>query len=143
MRKHPGFKHHLQNLSKEIVKQCYWSTAMKVELFEGCSPGNRVIVKLGGALINTRWISEITSLEQNDFEICFTDIGYELPFPLKKWEHKHRIIIISEHRCKIIDDIIYHTSYVWLDRIIKPFLMIQFGIRKKAYSTYFQSYVRE
>lgn len=113
-----------------------WFMPMKVELFEGCLPGNRVVVKLGSRLVNARWVSEITSLNKNENEICFTDIGIELPFPLKKWEHHHRIIKTGQNQCRIVDEITYFTSQRWLDPMIKPVMLLQFGVRKKAYSDY-------
>lgn len=128
------FSYFDENLFKALNP---WFMPMKVELFEGCLPGNRVIVKLGVSMINTRWVSEITSFEKNENEIFFTDIGLELPFPLKKWEHHHRIIKTGQNQCRIVDEITYFTSQRWLDQMIKPAMLLQFGIRKKAYSDYF------
>lgn len=128
------FSHFNESLFKALNP---WFMPMKVELFEGCLPGNRVIVSLGGPLIRARWISEIISLQNIENEISFTDIGKVLPFPLKKWEHRHRIIKTGNNTSKIIDEITYHTSYVWLDYLIKPAMYLQFGVRKKAYTKYF------
>lgn len=114
-----------------------WFMPMKVELFEGCLPGNRVIVRLGGKLFNARWISEITSYENHENEIFFTDIGKKLPYPLKKWEHKHCIISITQNQCKIIDEITYQSYNKFLDKILKPLMLLQFGYRKKIYSKFF------
>lgn len=129
------FSHFNESLFKALNP---WFMPMKVELFEGCLPGHRVIVRLGGPLIRARWVSEIVSFQNNENEISFIDIGKELPFPLKKWEHRHRIIKTGSHACKIIDEITYHTSYTWLDYLIKPVMSIQFGVRKKAYTQYFR-----
>ncbi|MCX7743493.1 MAG: hypothetical protein N2167_02905 [Flavobacteriales bacterium] len=114
-----------------------WFMPMKVELFEGCLPGHRVIVRLGGPLIDALWVSEIIFLQKNGNEIMFIDIGKELPFPLKNWEHRHRIIKTGNKECKIMDEITYHTFHPWLDFIIKPIMHLQFGVRKKKYSQYF------
>ncbi len=128
------FSHFNETLFKALNP---WFMPMKVELFEGCLPGHRVIVRLGGPLIRARWISEIASFQNNENEISFIDIGKELPFPLKKWEHQHCIKKIGCDTCKIIDEITYHTPFPWLDYLIKPTIWLQFRVRKKAYSNYF------
>lgn len=129
------FSHFNESLFKALNP---WFMPMKVELFEGCLPGHRVIVRLGGRLIRARWVSEIVSFQNNKNEIYFIDIGKELPFPLKKWEHRHRIIKTGNHSCKIIDEITYHTSYPWLDYLVKSAMYLQFGVRKKKYTQYFR-----
>lgn len=129
------FSHFNESLFKALNP---WFMPMKVELFEGCLPGHQVIVRLGGPLIRARWVSEIVSFQKNENEISFIDIGKELPFPLKKWEHRHRIIKTGNHSCKIIDEITYQASYAWLNSLIKPLMCLQFGVRKRAYTQYFR-----
>lgn len=128
------FSYFSKNLFKALNP---WFMPMKIELFEGCLPGNRVIVTLGGKIIQARWISEITSFENNENEIFFIDIGKKLPFPLKNWEHKHRIVSIDQNQCKIVDEITYQSYNKLLDTIVKPLMLVQFGYRKKIYSKFF------
>lgn len=125
---HTVFSYFSEKLFKALNP---WFMPMKVEIFEGCLPGNRVIVSLGVKFISAQWISEITSFEKNENEIFFIDIGKKLPFPLKKWEHKHQIVSIAHNQYKIIDEITYQSYYKFLDKILKPLMLLQFGYRKK------------
>lgn len=135
-----AFSYFDENLFKALNP---WFMPMKVELFEGCLPGNRVIVSLGVKFISAQWISEITSFEKNENEIFFIDIGKKLPFPLKLWEHKHRIVSTSLNQCKIIDEITYQSYCKLLDKILKPLMLLQFGCRKKIYTKFFHHIIHK
>lgn len=102
--------------------------------FDGCQKGDEVHIKLPFKML---WISDIIEFSESDKEIYFIDIGRKLPFPLKKWKHKHRIIFLEEKRTQIIDEISFSTNNWLLDILIYPALWLQFMYRIPIYKKWF------
>jgi ligand-binding SRPBCC domain-containing protein len=86
------------------------------------------------------WISDITEDECNSDECFFIDEGRTLPFPLRAWRHKHRILRMTEHTSMIRDEIEFSSGLVLFDYLLYPFLYLAFYPRKKAYTKYFEQY---
>jgi len=110
----------------------------KLKRFDGCLKGNEVHIKLGFEPFTQEWISLITFEETNHQGWSFIDEGRLLPWPLKLWKHHHRVEIISDQRCRIVDDITYECYPSILTRVIKPFLWSVFAIRPRRYKKFFQ-----
>jgi len=70
-------------------------------------------------------------------EFYFVDAGTELPFFLKSWEHRHRILQ-NEQETYIIDDIHFRSPIVILDFLLWPVLWLQFLYRKPIYREVFR-----
>ncbi len=107
---------------------------VKLLRFDGCKTGDEVHIQLP---FKTLWISDITEFSASEKEIYFIDEGRKLPFPLKKWKHKHRIIKLSENETLIVDDINFSTNFILLDILIYPTLFLQFLYRKPIYKKWF------
>jgi ligand-binding SRPBCC domain-containing protein len=105
----------------------------KVIKFEGSKQGNVVELALAGQ----KWISLITEDHIEEKRAYFVDEGKKLPFPLKKWKHKHLVEYQDEHTCRIIDEISYSAGHPWLDSVLYPLLYFQFKQRIPAYRNYF------
>jgi ligand-binding SRPBCC domain-containing protein len=113
-------------------------TGVKLLRFDGCYVGDRVEMQLTLLFfIRQYWKGIITDFQQNEQEIYFIDQSENenLPFFLKKWSHKHRIIK-AENGSKIIDEIEYKAPF-GLNFLLYPILYAQFLYRKPIYKRTF------
>lgn len=104
-------------------------TSLKVTRFDGCKKGDEVHLIVNGQ----KWISHITENIFNEKEMTFYDEGFVIPFPLKYWFHKHKIIKEDSEHCYVIDDITYQTSFYLLDLLLLPIFLTMFSFRKPIY----------
>lgn len=111
---------------------------MTLRRFDGSMKGDEVKIRLGLGFLTQDWDALIIDQKEDDKEIYFIDKGTKLPFFLKTWQHKHRIINIENQQSQIIDDIQYTTPLGKVfDVLIYPVLYLQFWIRKPVYKKYF------
>lgn len=110
---------------------------VKVTRFDGCRTGDEVHIELDFLLFKDHWVSLITEQHQTDDEIYFIDQGLTLPFFLKGWQHKHRIMKSGENSV-IADEIEYRTWNTLTDYLFYPVLYAQFLFRKPIYKSYFE-----
>lgn len=110
---------------------------VKLLRFDGSKKGDFVTLELNFILFKQKWTSEITEDKTTDQEFYFVDKGIELPFFLKKWEHRHRIIK-SGNGSIIRDEISYESKGALMTLILYPALFIQFLYRKPIYKKIFQ-----
>jgi ligand-binding SRPBCC domain-containing protein len=115
---------------------------VRVLRFDGCQTGDVVSLELNFIFFRQRWTSHIIDQRiepggSQPAEIYFIDQGVELPFFLRTWHHKHRLI---EHGSGTIiaDEITYQTPYRLLDYLTYPLLWIQFAYRKPIYKRTFR-----
>ena len=104
--------------------------------FDGSKTGDTVSLELNFVLFKQKWTSQITEDNDTEDQSYFVDEGTELPFPLKKWRHKH-VIESTENGSIIIDDINFSTNLLLLDVLIYPLLLLQFIYRKPIYRRIF------
>lgn len=109
---------------------------VEVKVFDGCLTGDVVSLELNFFVAKQRWTSVITDQKSTDDEIYFVDFGTELPFFLKFWEHRHRIVRQGKSAV-IIDDITFKSPFLVLDYLLYPFLYLQFLYRKPIYRKLF------
>ncbi|GMQ31490.1 hypothetical protein [Algoriphagus confluentis] len=110
---------------------------VKLLRFDGSEKGNLVSLELNFLLFKQKWTSEITEDKTTDFEFFFVDKGIELPFFLKKWTHKHRVI--SRGIGSIIrDEITYEAPFGLMTWLLYPALWLQFAYRKPIYKKIFR-----
>lgn len=110
---------------------------VKLLRFDGSSKGDIVILELNLLLFKQKWVSEITDDHTDDQEFYFIDEGTTLPFFLKKWKHKHRIIK-QEKGTIIKDEIEYQGPVGILTLLLYPVLYLQFLYRKPVYQKIFR-----
>ncbi len=112
---------------------------MPLELlrFDGSSKGDQVHLKLGVGTLSMRWDALIIEHGVSEKECYFIDEGIQLPFFLKKWKHRHRILKVDEDTSIIVDDIYFETPNVLMDYLFYPILYMQFYMRKPVYKKYF------
>jgi ligand-binding SRPBCC domain-containing protein len=111
---------------------------VKLVRFDGCLQGNIVSMELNFILFKQNWTSLISEQKTDENEIYFIDEGTELPFFLKSWKHKHRIVKI-ENNSEIIDEIEYKTPTILTDYLFYPILYAQFAYRKPIYRKIFNN----
>jgi ligand-binding SRPBCC domain-containing protein len=111
---------------------------VKLEQFDGCKVGDKVILKLSFIFFSQYWISEITKQATKPDEIYFIDKGIRLPFFLKSWQHTHIIIANDKGGSTIIDNIEYHSPFRWLDYLLYPSMWFMFWYRKPIYKKIFR-----
>lgn len=104
--------------------------------FDGSKAGDTVSLELNFILFKQKWTSQISESNKSEGQFYFIDEGTELPFPLKKWRHKH-VIKSTKNGSIIIDDIDFGTNLLLLDVLIYPFLLLQFIYRKPIYRRIF------
>lgn len=84
------------------------------------------------------WISEITENGMSDDMCYFIDEGRKLPFPLKKWKHKH--ILHNAGASTIIEDNMnFSTGNIITDILFYPVLLLAFLPRLWQYKSYFKT----
>jgi ligand-binding SRPBCC domain-containing protein len=110
---------------------------VKLLRFDGSKKGDFVSLELNFLFFKQKWTSEITEDKTTEQEFYFIDEGVELPFFLKEWQHKHRIINSGEG-CIIRDEITYKSGFSLLTLLLYPALYIQFLYRKPIYKKLFK-----
>jgi ligand-binding SRPBCC domain-containing protein len=114
---------------------------VRIVRFEGSSKGDLVTLELNFFLFSQKWTSKITEDHTDTNEHYFIDQGVELPFFLKYWKHKHRIIQ-NEKGSVIRDEIEYKAPFGLLTLLLYPALYLQFRMRKPIYKKYFSKSVK-
>nr|WP_293834470.1 hypothetical protein [uncultured Arsenicibacter sp.] len=109
---------------------------VQVLRFDGCQTGDQVQLELNFLLFKQRWDSLIVDQQTSPDEIYFIDEGTKLPFFLRYWHHRHRLIK-SGSGTLIIDDITFRTPNRLTDYLMLPVLWLQFLYRKPIYKHVF------
>ncbi len=107
----------------------------KLLRFDGCEVGDKVQISVAGQA----WHANIVEQKSTKDEIYFVDVGEKMPFPLKTWRHKHRILRNADDTSTIIDDIEYSTGNRLLDKLMRPVVYQQFAARQPIYRDYFKN----
>ncbi|TAH18172.1 MAG: hypothetical protein EAZ08_12200 [Cytophagales bacterium] len=106
--------------------------------FDGSEQGDEVHLELNFIFFTQTWVSVITENVKTDKEIYFIDKGIKLPFFLKFWQHKHRIVKSVDMKrgihTLIIDEIEFESPFGFL---LYPALFLQFAYRKPIYRKIF------
>jgi ligand-binding SRPBCC domain-containing protein len=103
--------------------------------FGGSKKGDIVHLKLPLA---GEWVSEITENGVSEDKCYFIDEGRKLPFPLKKWKHKH-ILHRSGKNTIIEDNMTFSTGSIITNMLFYPVLLAAFLPRIWQYKSYFNS----
>ncbi|GAB3007937.1 hypothetical protein [uncultured Cyclobacterium sp.] len=106
---------------------------VKLLRFDGSSTGDLVSLSLNFIFFKQVWTSKITADHLDEKEFFFVDEGIKLPFFLKKWRHKHRIVADGSDQSIIIDEINFSSPNRLLDYLMFPVLYFQFSLRKPTY----------
>ncbi len=107
---------------------------LKLIRYDGEKTGDEIHLALG---FGQKWISVITDNGATEKEWFFVDEGKVLPWPLRYWKHKHKVLKTDNEITTLIDDISFGTGSSLLDTFIYPFLYLQFAMRKPAYKKFF------
>lgn len=110
---------------------------VRVIRFDGCQRGDVVHLQLNFLLFRQDWISHIVDQQTTDTEIYFIDEGVKLPFFLRSWQHRHRLLHHPSGGTVVIDDITFRTPFRLTDYLIYPFMWAQFAYRKPIYQRVF------
>jgi len=110
---------------------------VKLLRFDGSSKGDLVSLELNFLLFRQKWTSQITEEKTDEKEFYFVDSGVELPFFLKSWNHKHRIIR-SGNDTIIRDEIEYSAPLGLLSLFLYPAMLFQFAYRIPIYKKVFK-----
>lgn len=108
-----------------------------VKEFGGCLKGDKVHLELNFILFKQDWISDIVDQKRTESEIYFIDEGTKLPFFLKYWQHRHRLVKDNQGTL-IIDDITFKTPTILTDFLFYPLMYLQFLYRKPIYKKVFE-----
>lgn len=105
--------------------------------------GEKVTFELNFFIKRQLWVSKITDSYLSVEESYFIDEGVQLPFFLKYWKHKHRIVRDNTSPngsgSIIIDEIEFRTPTILTDYIFYPILYLQFLYRKPIYQRIFKT----
>lgn len=110
---------------------------VKLVRFDGSEKGDLVSLELNFIFFRQKWVSEITEDKTTEEEFYFIDQGIELPFFLKYWRHKHRIIKAGENSI-IQDEISFKAPFTLLTLLLYPAMLLQFGYRIPIYKKIFK-----
>lgn len=111
---------------------------VKLEQFDGCEAGDKVVLVLNFIFFKQRWVSVITEDETTKDRWYFIDVGTKLPFFLKTWRHHHSVETRANGSA-IIDDITFSTGTLLTDLLMYPALLGQFLYRKPVYKKVFSA----
>jgi ligand-binding SRPBCC domain-containing protein len=112
---------------------------VKVLRFDGSQKGDEVHLELNFIFFKQVWVSYIVESGAVEGEVWFIDVGIKLPFFLKAWRHRHRIVSHPEEGSYIIDEIDYQSPFLLLDYLIYPLMQLQFLYRKPVYKRIFRA----
>jgi len=112
---------------------------VEVVRFDGCLRGDVVILRLNFLMFRQDWESLITDQQTRADEIYFIDEGVRLPFFLRYWRHRHRLVRHESGGTVVIDDITFRTPFRLLDYLMYPLLWAQFAYRKPIYKRVFKA----
>lgn len=107
-----------------------------IKKFGGISTSDEVSMELDFLFFKQTWDGVIIDHKQTDEEFYFIDKGTKLPFFLKNWQHKHRLIN-KGLQTLIIDEIDYTSSNKLTTLLLYPIMIGQFLYRKPIYKRYF------
>ena len=110
---------------------------VKLLRFDGSSKGDMVTLELNFLLFKQNWTSQIIEDRTDEMEFYFIDKGVELPFFLKSWNHKHRIIRSGDDAI-IRDEIEYSAPFGLLSILLYPAMLLQFAYRIPIYKKVFK-----
>lgn len=110
---------------------------VKLVRFDGSEKGDLVSLELNFIFFRQKWVSEITEDKTTAEEFYFIDQGVELPFFLKFWRHKHRVIKEGE-KSIIQDEISFKAPFFLLTLLLYPAMLLQFGYRIPIYKKIFK-----
>ena len=110
---------------------------VKLIRFDGCRQGDIVSLELNFIFFKQRWESLIVEDGFTEEEFYFIDEGKKLPFFLKYWRHKHRVLKRGRH-AEIVDEITFYSPFWLTDFLLYPILWLQFWYRKPVYREYFK-----
>lgn len=105
---------------------------VRVLRFDGCLTGDVVSLELNFLLFRQTWTSDIIKQRTTPDEIYFVDQGVKLPFFLRTWHHKHRLIR-QGNGTVIADEITFQTPNRLVDYLLYPLMWAQFAYRKPIY----------
>ncbi|SMD42494.1 Ligand-binding SRPBCC domain-containing protein [Aquiflexum balticum DSM 16537] len=111
---------------------------VKLLRFDGSKKGDIVSLELNFLLFKQKWTSEIIEDNTTSKEFYFVDKGVQLPFFLKEWRHRHRLIKVGENTV-IRDEITYKGAFGIFTVLLYPALYLQFLYRKPIYKKIFKS----
>ena len=105
--------------------------------FDGCRRGDVVHPRLNFLLFKQDWISHIIDQQTSSDEIYFIDQGTQLPFFLRYWHHRHRLLRDPAGGTVVVDDITFRTPFRLTDYLMYPLMWLQFAYRKPIYKGVF------
>jgi ligand-binding SRPBCC domain-containing protein len=111
---------------------------VKLLRFDGSKKGDEVTLELNFIFFKQKWTSLITEDHTDEKEFYFVDQGIELPFFLKEWQHKHRIIKNGSGSI-IRDEITFKAKPRFLGIFLYPAMYLQFLYRNPIYKKYFKA----
>ena len=110
---------------------------VKLLRFDGSKQGDVVALELDFLLFKETWESHIVEDGQTEDEWYFVDKGVKLPFFLRVWQHRHRVVQTGTH-ATIVDDITFETPFFLMDYLFYPVMWLQFLYRKPVYKRVFR-----
>jgi ligand-binding SRPBCC domain-containing protein len=110
---------------------------VKLLRFDGCGRGDKVSLELNFIFFKQKWTSIITSDRTDETEFYFVDEGKQLPFFLRFWKHKHRVLRLDSG-AMIIDEINFSARLKIMSPLLYPVLYAQFWYRKPIYKKMFR-----
>jgi len=112
---------------------------VEVVRFDGCLKGDVVHLRLNFIVFKQDWISDILDQQTTENEIFFVDQGTKLPFFLRYWQHRHRLVRDAQTGgTLVIDDITFSTPTLLTDYLFYPLMWLQFAYRKPIYRRVFK-----
>ena len=110
---------------------------LHLDRFDGCQVGNEVHLRTGIPGLLQTWVSLITEEELTSELWFFIDEGKQLPFPLKRWKHRHEVRRTPAGTSEIRDEIEYSSGNRLLDWMLYPSLWWVFSGRCPVYQAIF------
>ena len=110
---------------------------VRVTRFEGLENDAIFEVEFGAGPLSGRWVGQIERKIRDPNEIAYTDVGIELPKPLRTWRHRHRLLRRLKGGTFIRDEIEFSTGTRTGDWALYPVLMGLILARRPIYKAAF------
>lgn len=101
-------------------------------IYEGNKRGDRLSFRLHTPFFTTLWEGKVSEEKYAEDEIYFVDEGDKMPFGMRLWRHKHRIIK-TDYGTLIRDEVQFDTKNSLLTFFLLPGIWLQFLYRKPLY----------
>ena len=128
------FEHLDERLFKELQPPPWLA---EIKRNDGVEVGNEIWVQLYFP-ISGLWKTKIVERKETAPFFFVDESTVQLPSGMRYWKHIHRVVPISEHSCKIEEDVQWESSNRLIGFVLNLGFWFMMKGRRKTYQKYFE-----